>query len=190
MIQGNRHQISPILAIPILIVASAFALGLVHAQASDFVLSSTPSNLCVNPGVDAVSIISVQSIGGFAGTINLNDNVDPAIAGGPGSSSIPSSETLAAGQTANFNLAVSTTTSTPIGVYYVTVSGLSGASFHQTALQLTVSASCSVGGTVLPLDRLSLLSPYLGLAFLSGAIVTLIATLVMYRNSTGKTRNP
>ena len=182
MTQENRHQISAIFAIPILIIASAFALGLVvHAQASDFVLASTPSNLCANPGVDAVSVISVQSIGGFAGTINLSDNVDPAIAGGPRSSPIPSSDTLAAGQTVNFDLQISTTTSTPISIYYVTVSGLSGASFHETTVQLTVSSGCSVSGSVLPLDRVSLLSPYLGMAIFSGALAAVVAVLVMYR---------
>jgi hypothetical protein len=189
--QRNRHQISSIFAIPILIIASTFALGLVvHAQASDFVLTSTPSNLCVNPGVDAVSIISVQSIGTFAGTINLSDNVDPAIAGGPGSSPIPPSETLAAGQTVYFNLQLSTTTSTPISIYYVTVSGLSGGSFHQTTVQLTVSSGCSVGGSVLPLDRLSLLSPYLGMAILSGAVVAVIVVLVLYRRRTAQRPSP
>ncbi len=152
-----------------------------HAQASDFVLTSTPSNLCANPGVDAVSVISVQSIGGFAGTINLSDNVDPAIAGGPGSPPIPSSETLAAGQTVNFDLQISTTASTPIRIYYVTVSGLSGVSFHKTTVQLTVSSGCSVSGSVLPLDRVSLLSSYLGMAIFSGALAAVVAVLVMYR---------
>jgi hypothetical protein len=183
--QRDRHQRSAIFAIPILIIASAFSLGLVvHGQAPDFVLTSTPSNLCVNPGVDAVSIISVQSIGGFVGTISLSDNVDPATAGGPGSSPIPSSETLEAGLTVNFNLQISTTTSTPIGIYYLTVSGLSEGSFHQTTVQLTVSSGCSVGGSVLPLDRLSLLSPYIGMAVLSGAILAGLAVLVMYRGRT------
>jgi hypothetical protein len=161
---------------------SAIMLGAVaHAQSSDFALSSSPSNLCVNPGVNAVSIISLQSNGGFAGTINLSDSVDPAIAAGPGLQAIPSTETLVAGQTVTFNLEISTTTSTPIGIYYVTVSGLSGSSFHQTTVQLTASSSCAVGGSVLPIDRLSLLSPYLGIAILSGAAVALITALALFR---------
>jgi hypothetical protein len=170
------------LMVPIVIMLGAIMLGpVVHAQSSDFALDSTPSNLCVNPGVNAVSIISLQSNDGFAGTINLSDNVDPSIAGGPGLPAIPSAETLVAGQTVAFNLEISTTTSTPIGIYYVTVSGLSGSSFHQTTVQLTVSSSCAVGGSVLPIDRLSLLSPYLGMAILSGAAVALIAALAVYR---------
>jgi hypothetical protein len=180
-----------VLAMPIMIMVSAVMLGAVaHAQSSDFVLASTPSSLCVNPGVDGVSIISLQSNGDFSGTINLSDNVDPAIAGGPGSSAIPSTETLVAGQTVTFNLEISTTTSTPIGIYYVTVSGLSGSSFHQTTVQLTVSSSCAVGGSVLPINRLSLLSPYLGIAILSGAAVAIMATLALYRRGNGQRPAP
>jgi hypothetical protein len=169
-----------------MVILGAIMLGgVAHAQASDFVLSSTPSSLCVNPGVNAVSLISLQSNGGFSGTISLSDNVDPATAGGPASPAIPSSETLVAGQTIAFNLEISTTTSTPIGIYYVTVSGLSGSSFHQTTVQLTVSSSCAVGGSVLPFDRLSLLSPYLGIAILSGTVVAIMTALAMYRRRNG-----
>jgi hypothetical protein len=170
------------ITVPIIMMLSAIMLGAVaHAQSSDFALASTPSNLCVNPGVNGVSNISLQSNGGFSGTINLSDNVDPAIAGGPGLQAIPSTETLVAGQTITFNLEISTATSTPIGIYYVTVSGLSGSSFHQTTVQLTVSSSCAVGGSVLPIDRPSLLSPYLGVAILSGAAVALMTALAVYR---------
>ncbi len=180
--QKGRLPISANLAILIIIIACGFALGpLVHAQIADFVLSSTPSNLCVNPGVDAVSVIGVESIGGFAATISLSSNVDPKIADGPSSSPIPSSETLVDGQTVNFDLAISTTTSTPTGIYYVTVSGLSGAIFHQTSVQLTVSSGCSVGGSILRLDGLPLLIPYTGVAVLTGLVAALLTVLTMYR---------
>jgi len=167
--QKGRLPISANLAILIIIIACGSALGpLVHAQIADFVLSSTPSNLCVNPG-------------GFAGTISLSSNVDPKIADGPSSSPIPSSETLVDGQTVNFDLAISTTTSTPTGIYYVTVSGLSGAIFHQTSVQLTVSSGCSVGGSILRLDGLPLLIPYTGVAVLTGLVAALLTVLTMYR---------
>jgi len=182
MNQRNYRLIPASLAIPIMIIAGAFALGpVVHAQTTDFLLTSTPSNLCVNPGVDAVSVISVQSIGGFTGTINLGNKVDPTVNNGPTSSPTPSTETLEAGQTVNFDSVISTTTSTPSGIYYVTVSGLSGASFHQAIVQLTVSSSCSVGGSVLPIDLLSLLSPYISLAILTGTMAAITTALTMYR---------
>jgi len=152
-----------LLAIPIsiLILAALMAATLaVHAQSTDFALNSTPSVLCVNPGVNAVSEISVQSLGGFSGTVNLGDSIGPNGANAPTLSPIPSSVTLASGQTESFSLTISTTTSTPNALYTITVSGLSGATIHQATVQLTVAAGCSVGGTVLPTAGLSLVPSF------------------------------
>src|SRR6059036_2783976 len=146
--QENRHLVS--LSLPISIVFIVATIGLIsvaHAQSPDFVLGSTPSVLCANPGVDAVSLISVQSVDSFADTVNLGDSVDPTVTDGPTLSPIPSSVILAAGQTVSFNLTFSTITSTPLFTYIIGVSGLSGASFHRTTIQLTVAFGCSVGGT-------------------------------------------
>jgi hypothetical protein len=138
--------------------------------------------------VDAVSVIGVQSVGTFVGTIDLSDRVDPAVTNGPTLSPIPSSETLAAGQTISFNLAVSTTTSTPLYTYTITVSGLSGGSFHQATVQLTVAAGCSVGGTALPINSSTLLSSNTGLTILAGAVLALGATLLIYRANNKRTK--
>ena len=155
-----RRKRRPFLAIPVslLILVPLMAATLaVNAQSTDFGLSSTPSVLCVNPGVDAVSVIGVQSLGDFSGTVNLGDSIGPNGANAPTLSAIPSSVTLAAGQTVTFSLTMSTTTSTPNGLYTITVSGLYGATIHQATVQLTVAAGCSVGGTVLPTTGLSLM---------------------------------
>ena len=165
------------LAIPIsiLIVAALMAATLaVHAQSTDFALTSTPSVLCVNPGVDAVSRINVQSLGGFSGTVNLGDSIGPNPANAPTLSAIPSSVALAPGQTVSFSLTTSTTTSTPDALYTITVSGLSGATIHQATVQLTVAAGCSVGGTVLPTAELSLLSPFLAYGVAIAGLVGIV----------------
>ena len=172
-------------AITIMIVMVSLGLGsIVHAQNADFVLMASPSNLCVNPGVDAVSAISLQSVGGFSGTVNIGGNVDPALSSGPNLSPIPPNETLAAGQTISFDLALSTTPSTPLRVYYVTVSGFSSGTLHQATVQLTVAAGCSVGGTTLPLDRPALLSAYAGAEILTSAALAVLAALLIYRRQT------
>jgi hypothetical protein len=153
------------------LVLATFA---VHAQSPDFTLNSTPAVLCVNPGVDAVSVISVQSVGGFAGTVNLGDSIGPTMSNGPTLSAIPSSVTLAADQSTSFNLMISTTTSTPLYTYTITVSGLHGATIHQTTIQLTVAAGCSVGGTVLPSAGLAPITSYLAY----GAAITGLAGIL------------
>jgi hypothetical protein len=165
------------LAIPIIILAAALAISpMVQAESSTFTLTSTPSNLCVNPGVDAVSVIGVQSVGAFVGTVGLSDRIDPAVPNGPTLSPIPSNETLAAGQTVSFKLAISTTTSTALYTYTVTVSGFSAGSLSQATAQLTVAAGCSVGGRALPINPSTLLSSNTGAVILAGAILALGAT--------------
>ena len=146
----NRKSTLPFVVSLVILASVAMTTTAAHGQSPDFGLSSSPSNLCVNPGVNAVSSISLQSIGGFAGTVNLGASVDPGVTNGPSLSPIPPSETLAVGQTVSFNVQVSTTTSTPLYTYSIRVSGLSGSTFHQAVIQLTVAAGCSVGGVVLP----------------------------------------
>ena len=167
-----------------IVVVSLALVSIANAQNADFVLTVSPSNLCVNPGVNGVSTISLQSLGGFSGTVNLGANVDPNIGDGPTLSPIPSSETLAVGQTISFDLALSTSVSTPYRVYYVTVSGFAGGILHQATVQLTVAAGCSVGGTTLPVNRLALFATYASAAVLTGAVLAVLAILLIHRRQT------
>jgi hypothetical protein len=182
------------LTIPVSIVVLTsllMAAAVVHAQSADFALSSSPSGLCVNPGVNAIAVISVQSVSGFTGTVNLASSIDPAVSNGPTLSSTPSSETLAAGQSVNFDLAITTTTSTPLYTYTITVSGISGGTFHQTTVQLTVAAGCSVGGVVLPIAGLAPKSLYIVPGLIIVGLAGVIgATLAIRMSSRKPNRNP
>jgi len=189
--QWNRKSI---LTIPISVVILAslmMAIAVVHAQSPDFALTSSPSSLCVNPGINAVTAISVQSLAGFTGTVNLASSIDPAVSNGPTVSSTPSSETLAAGQSVSFDLAVSTTTSTPLYTYSISVSGISGGIFHQTTVLLTVAAGCSVGGVVLPTAGLASTSSYIVPGLIIAGLVGVVgATLVIRVSSRKPSPNP
>jgi hypothetical protein len=126
------------------------SVSLANAQSSDFAVSANPISLCVNPGIDAQSVVSVSSIGGFSGTVNLGDSVSPSTSDAPTLSAIPSSVTLSSGQTVPITLGISTTTSTPLYTYTITISGLYGSTLHQATIELVVSSSCSVGGVIVP----------------------------------------
>ena len=178
----NERLIFASIALPIMLIVAILVAGpIVRAQSSGFTLNATPSNLCVNPGIDAVSAITVQSVGGFAGTVNLRESIGPTLANGPTLSTIPSSVTLADGQTISFSLAVSTTTSTPPYLYTITVSGLAGSNFHQATVQLTVAAGCSVGGTTLPTNQPTLLSSLASVTVLTSIVAAAGACLLVYR---------
>jgi hypothetical protein len=165
-------------SIPLLILVSvALAASIAHAQTPDFAVNGAPPVLCVNPGIDAVSSISVQSVDGFAGTVNIAASIDSPVTISP----IPSTETLAAGQTITFNVTMYTTTSTPLYTYYLRVSGISNGVFHQTTVQLTVAAGCSVGGVVVPAAGLAPMTSYLGYGLaIAGALGIVGASLAVY----------
>jgi len=179
--QWNQKRFFTIPVSTIILSSIILTTAIVHAQSPDFALNATPSNLCVNPGVDGVAVISVQSVDGFAGTVNLASNVDPSVNNGPTLSPIPSSETLAAGQSVSFNLGISTTTSTPLYPYSIRVSGLSGATFHQTTVLLTVAAGCGVGGVVLPTVGLAPVTSYIVYGLVIAGLVGIVgATLAIH----------
>ena len=178
---GMRSMKIPvILSVSLMVLASLLlSSSIVHAQAPDFAINSTPSVLCVNPGINAVSSISLQSVDGFAGTVNLGSSVQPSMNNSPTLSSIPASETLSAGQTIDFNLTISTTTSTPIYTFSIVVSGFSG-SYHQTTIYLTVATGCSVGGVVVPIAGLAHVTPYIAYSLAIAGLVGIVgATLAI-----------
>jgi hypothetical protein len=130
----------------------------------------------VNPGVNGAAVISVQSVDNFAGSVNLAGSVDPTVNNGPTISQIPSSETLAAGQTINFDLSISTSPSTPIYTYSIRISGLSGATYHETTVQVTVAAGCSVGGVVLPTATVAPTTSFVVYGLVVAGLVGIVAT--------------
>jgi LPXTG-motif cell wall-anchored protein len=148
----NRNQkLVNTLGLSIVILTSlVLSTSLAAAQNPDFSISANPTTLCVNPGIDGTSVITISSLGGFSGTVNLGANISPNYSNGPTLSSIPSSVDLTGGQAIPLSLGVSTTQSTPIYAYTITVAGLSGGLYHSASVSLVVSTDCSVGGVTLP----------------------------------------
>ncbi len=188
---SNRKSTLPFAVSLVILASLVIATTAAHGQSPDFSLSSSPSNLCVNPGVNAVAVVTLGSVDGFSGTVNLAANVDPSVTNGPTLSPIPSSETVGAGQSVSFNLDLSTTTSTPLYSYSVQVSGLSGGTFHRIVVQLTVAAGCSVGGVIVPAAGLVQTNAFM----VSGLIVVGLvgiagASLALYASRRKLTSNP
>jgi len=76
------------------------------------------------------------------------------------------------------SLTINTASTTPPGTYLVTVAGRSGdlgfSETNSTQFTLMVKSSSSVGGVLVPVDRLGLLAPYLTLALIISAMTTAI----------------
>ena len=160
----------------IVLAALLLAVSLVHAQNSDYAINVNNNSLCTNPGIDTRYVISVSSLGGFSGTVNLGSSIDPNVASSPSLSTIPSSVTLSSGETTSFDLIATTTQSTPTAVFTITVSGLSGSTFHSVSMTLTVASDCSVGATVVSTATHASMSIFLtyglGIALVGSAIAT------------------
>jgi hypothetical protein len=164
-----------------ILTSLVLSTSLAAAQNPDFSISANPTTLCVNPGIDGSAAITISSLGGFSGTVNLGASISPNISNGPTLSAIPSTVDLSSGQTIPLNLDASTTQSTPTYVYTVTVAGLSGQTYRSASFSLAVSTDCSVGGVTFPASGLASTgsSLALGIAMIALAGVA-VAGLVFY----------
>lgn len=105
---------------------------LVITAAGDFSMNASIASQTVLPGQNTGYGISVSSINGFTGVVVLSVSGIPAGATG---TLTPSSITGAG----NSNLAVTTASTTPPGVYNLVVTGTSGAIVHSVTVQLIVN---------------------------------------------------
>jgi hypothetical protein len=97
----------------------------------DFAVSAAPASQTVSPGNPTSYSVSVTPTGGFNGSVSLSATGLPAGAVGTFS---PNPTT----GTSTFS--VTTSASTPVGSYPVTISGTSGTLAHNTTVTLVVSA--------------------------------------------------
>jgi hypothetical protein len=73
---------------------------------------------------------------------------------------------------------MSTTTNTPTRLYYVTVSD--SLDTHRITVELNVNHTCSVGGTIVPVDRLGLVAPFTNIVLSTIAILGVVSALSLF----------
>jgi hypothetical protein len=144
----------------------------------DFALTANPVNLSIARGSSGTSTISANAINGFPGTVNLT------------SASTPSGLTLSIGPPrincvpcgGSSTLTISTTSTTPTGLYNVNVTGTNGALSHSLIIQVAITpitftlsdTETFTGVTVQTSGTLSVDSP--ANAFTVSGTVTVVAT--------------
>jgi hypothetical protein len=102
----------------------------------DFSLAASPGSVSFIPSQSATSTISLQSTGGFTGSVTLTVASSPA-----GVTGACSPSTVSGSQTSTCTL-----TGSSVGSYAVTVSGTSGSLVHTTAISVAVTATPPPGG--------------------------------------------
>ncbi len=99
-------------------------------SSADFTLTANPASVAADPGSSGTSLVTVGSVGGFAGTVSLSASVSPAT--GLTCSLSPAQVTGSGESTLNC-------TGSAAGGYTVTVTGTNGTLTHSTPLSFTVN---------------------------------------------------
>jgi len=104
----------------------------------DFQLQAQQSAINITRGSSGSTTITLTSIGGFSGIVNMTGSISPGGASSPTLTLNPTKVTLLAGGTASVLFTVSTTGTTPRTAYSITVQGISGSLSNTTQISLLV----------------------------------------------------
>ena len=143
------------------------------ATQPNFQITANPASLTISASNSATSTITLTSLNGLSGAINLAATISPLVPTGPQTSLDPSSVTVTSGGSGTSLLTVTTTTATANGGFTVTVTGTKNSVSNSVQIRVTI-----VGGTVgaesVPINTLSLLLPY------AAVVVTVLAATTVY----------
>jgi hypothetical protein len=120
----------------LLLLAAGGAAHAAQPAKPGITLQVSPASQSVERGKSASYTVSVTSTGGFAGTVTLSASGLPS---GASAGFAPASVALASGSTATSAMNVTTTSSTPVGSYTLTVTGVSGKISGTVTAGLTVN---------------------------------------------------
>ncbi len=113
-------------------------LRVVPPPSPDFSITAAPVSMNLTRGSSTTSTITLSSIGGFAGTINLTTSISPNNGSSPTLTINPNRVTLLSSGTSNTVLTVNTTGGTLPGSYTIVVLGVSGTLANSVSISLTV----------------------------------------------------
>jgi len=129
-----------LVSILVLLTAAGAAYAAAQAAKPGITLQVSPASQSVTRGQSASYTVSVTSTGGFAGTVTLSASGLPS---GSSAAFAPASVTLTSPSTKTSTITVSTASSTPVGSYTLTVTGVSGKVSGTVTAGLTVNYSIS-----------------------------------------------
>jgi len=113
-------------------------LRVVQPPSPDFSIASSPSSMNVTRGSATSATLTLTSIGGFAGQVDLTSSISPSNGSSPTLTLNPSRVTLLSGGTGNAVLTVNTGGGTSPGTYTIVVLGVSGTQANSVSITLTV----------------------------------------------------
>ncbi|HEX9429277.1 MAG TPA: PKD domain-containing protein [Candidatus Bathyarchaeia archaeon] len=111
----------------------------INILSPDFQLTANPASLSISKTSSGVFTITVSSLNGFTGTVNLSATILPLVKHPPTLSPIVSVTLTSANPTGTTTLTVSTNRSTNAGTYTVTITGTSGTTTHSISATVTAT---------------------------------------------------
>jgi len=109
-----------------------------------FSVSSQPNTLTSVVGTPANTTLTLRSVNNFAGTVSLSATSTPT---GLGFSFSPGNVQISSGGVAYAFLTISSSNTTPLGTYNVTVTATNGVQSHSTVVRLTLTGDFSILAT-------------------------------------------
>jgi PKD repeat protein len=107
----------------------------------DFSMTANPSSLMIQAGSNGTSMINLNSIAGFSGSVTLSASVLPNVGtNGPATTLQPSNLQVSAGGPASTKLTIYSLKNTPLFFYSVIVNGTSGALSHSIGIGVEIVA--------------------------------------------------
>ena len=113
-------------------------LRVIPPPAPDFSITSSPSSMNMTRGSATSATLTLASIGGFAGQVNLTTSISPSSGSSPTLTLNPNRVTLLSGGTGNAILTMNTSGATSLGTYTIVVLGVSGTLANSVSITLTV----------------------------------------------------
>jgi uncharacterized membrane protein len=113
-------------------------LQIVPPPAPDFTIQAGQSAINVTRGSSGSATVTLTSVGGFSGLVNMTSSISPGGGSSPSLSLNPVRVTLLSGGTASVLLTITTSLSTTRGSYSVTVQGVSGSLSNTATIQLMI----------------------------------------------------
>ena len=113
-------------------------LRVIPPPSPDFSITSSPSSTNVTRGSATSTTLTLTSIGGFVGQVNLTTSISPSNGSSPTLTLNPNRVTLLSGGTGNAVLTINTSGTTSRGIYTIVVLGVSGTLANSFSITLTV----------------------------------------------------
>jgi len=114
-------------------------LAVLPPPSPDFSMIANPSMLPIQAGRNGTSIITLNSIGGFSGSVTLSASIFPFVGtSGPATTFQPSSLLVSTAGLTSSKLTISTLKNTPLLFYSVIVNGTSGVLSHSVGIQIQI----------------------------------------------------